>query len=64
MRKFYWEDIKICYRKPNEFKGLGNNHLKAITIWMWYSWNNNMCDVWQDIGFRILGVEFNLSLWY
>ena len=64
VKKIYLEDIKICYRLPDEFKGLGNNYLKAITIWAFHYWKSNMCDIWQNIGFRILGLEFNLCIWY
>jgi TctA family transporter len=53
-------EFKINFRIPSEFIGLGNRAIKAFLIWGFYCWKNNMCDIWIDYGFRILGIEFNV----
>jgi len=53
----YIDEVKINYRFPWEFYGYGNNVIKAIAIWLFYSWNSNMCDIYQEQGIRILGIE-------
>jgi hypothetical protein len=50
-------------RFPWEFTGFGNGWKKAIKIWSCYYWKINMCNVWIDTGFRLIGFEIVRRKW-
>lgn len=60
--------MKISWRNPIEFFNQWqwsalSKKIRAVFIWLFYYWRNNMCDVWIDYGIRILGVEITYRKW-
>ena len=57
------KEFSISFRNPVEFINQWrcfkiNYRLRKITIWLFYKWKENACDVWIDYGIRIIGLEF------
>ncbi len=56
--------IKFNYRLPYEFYGCGHNWLGAFRYWAFHYWYDNILNVYEITGFRVLGFEivFRTSL--
>jgi hypothetical protein len=55
--------MKINYRLPHEFYGLGTNWKGAFRIWLFHYWKGHSLDIRATTGFRILGIEFVFELY-
>ena len=55
--------MKIHYRLPHEFYGLGNTWKMAFRLWVFHYWTGNSLDIWGTKGFRILGLEFFVKMY-
>ena len=50
--------MRVHYRLPHEFYGLGNNWKMAFRLWIFHYWHGNCLDIFATKGIRILGLEF------
>ena len=61
---FLLEDIKISFRNPVEFInqwGTTRERIRAIFLWLVWTWRRNDCDVWIIYGIRVLGIEISYT---
>ena len=54
------KEYSIKIRGWNYTNSLYSTWLNRLCHWCFGKWDSNICDMWVDKGFRILGFEFNI----